>query len=100
MLAVVSIIYSFVTFIIYSFANPQNPYSTNTFNWIMSTTIFSNIKGSFLTSQLMKPLVALLPVDEITAAYELLTSFINPSVLNAKIAYLAFVTFHIQTGMG
>ena len=48
----------------------------------------------------MNALGSLLPITELMDAYDVLTQFISPSTLNAKISYLGFITFHIQTGMG
>ncbi len=90
---------------IYSIAKPESTYSLCSFtqtkiiyDWIVSTTIFS--KDNLVDSYLIRPISILLPIEEIKSAYNLLTDFIDPSILKAKIAYLFFVTFHIQVGMG
>lgn len=107
-------LFSFATYAIYSIAQPNGTYSLPSLfatetkakalcDWIISTTVFNRFNPTLnhiLTSYVMKPLYVLLPIDETKAAYDVLTEYMNPSVLNAKIAYLLFVTVHIQTGMG
>ena len=42
----------------------------------------------------------LVPIEEATMAYDVITKFINPIVLNKQLAHLLFVTFNIQVGLG
>ena len=102
-------IYIFTLWTIYSIAQPQSIYSitqTKLYDTILSTSFILPTKGNdnndtFLsTNAITNAIGSLIPIAEIKDAYDLLTQFVNPSILDAKIYYLAFITFLIQTGMG
>lgn len=52
---------------------------------------------SFITPKyIIDVLNILFPIQEVTAAYQIMTKFQNPIVLRKQINHLLFVTFHIQ----
>jgi len=42
----------------------------------------------------------LFPVSELYRSYGIVAAFLDPTILNARIHYLLFVTFNVQVGMG
>lgn len=56
---------------------------------------------SLLTPRsVVQALEYLLPITEMTSAYDIMLQFTAPKVLRKQLAHLFFVTFHIQVGMG
>ncbi len=96
--------YATLIYLTFSIAHPEHINAitqTKIYEFIKSTTIFDkNFISPDVYTHILNALGSLLPVTELQDAYDVLTEFINPNALNAKISYLGFITFHIQTGMG
>jgi hypothetical protein len=57
--------------------------------------------GLVTPSWVMEGLSWLFPIEEVQAAYDIIDRFIlEPTLLQAQIARLLFITFHIQVGIG
>jgi ABC-type multidrug transport system fused ATPase/permease subunit len=102
-------VYILSLWVVYSIARPQSIYSitqTKLYDIIISTTFILQKGNAFhplydtIKTNAMDTLGSLLPITEIKDAYDLLTEFVQPHILNAKIYYVLFITFHIQSGMG
>jgi len=108
--------YIFVIYTIFSIAQPQNNHAifqTDLYALMKqsSSSLLSSPGISFPFQQLMKlhsklmmkssiSIGSLLPIQEMKDAYNILIEFVNPSTLHAKMAFLLFITFHVQTGIG
>jgi ABC-type multidrug transport system fused ATPase/permease subunit len=93
--------YSLIIYIVYSIANPESKYSLTQskvyelITYTQETQLFNSVLTN--ASNLIDSFI---PVSEIKSAYDLLIEFVRPEILNKKIQYLLFITFHIQTAMG
>ena len=68
-------------------------------HFVLSDDFFSII--AFVTPSFFKRLILyLIPIYEMQQAYEIITQFVDPGVLQKQLAHLLFVTFNIQVGMG
>ena len=68
-------------------------------HFLLSDDFFSII--AFVTPSLLKRLTLyLIPIYEVQQAYDIITQFVDPGVLQKQLAHLLFVTFNIQVGMG
>ncbi|KAI2488919.1 hypothetical protein MHU86_25973 [Fragilaria crotonensis] len=56
---------------------------------------------AFVTPSVIKNLVFyLIPIYEMQQAYDIITQFVDPDVLQKQLSHLLFVTFNIQVGIG
>jgi energy-coupling factor transporter ATP-binding protein EcfA2 len=58
------------------------------------------VLGMMTPSYVVQTIRYLFPVEEISAAYDIMKDFADPIILRKQIDHLFFVTFHIQVGMG
>lgn len=69
-------------------------------SFLLAHLLFSPAAEILVPDTVFQVLDRVFPLHEMTKAYRITRTFLDPRILNQQLGHLLFVTFHIQVGMG